>query len=97
MLSVIQQCVNLVNDNEGFTVVGWYKRGGGEGVINDQSIIVGRNSNMDNNKNINKNAEEDVQVDAGDISYYIVQIFRTNRDFLYFNIVLGPKIERPKN
>ena len=70
MLSAIEQCVNLVNNNEGSIVVGWYKRGD----INDKSIVSGRNGNTNSNNNMNNNAEENFQVDAGYVSYHIAQI-----------------------
>ena len=35
MLENIQKCIELINDNNGFTVVGWYKRW----TINYKSLI----------------------------------------------------------
>ena len=35
LLQCIESCITLDNNNGGFTVVGWYKRG----IINDKSLV----------------------------------------------------------
>ena len=40
-ITELEECVELINDNGGFTCVGWYNRG----VINDKSFIAVRNIN----------------------------------------------------
>ena len=62
----IENCVQIINDNDGFTVVMWYSRG----EINDKSLI-GMNA-----------ANDEGQTDSGKINYHIIQILPTNREFL---------------
>ena len=69
--------VELINSNDGFTVVGWYKRG----VINDRSMI-STSANATASNNNSYTPIDDIQVDSGDISYHIVHISTTNKDFL---------------
>ena len=65
--------------NSGFSVVGWYKRG----IINDQSLIAARYlvSNGNNQASSHNNTNEELQVDAGEISYRFVHILPSNCDF----------------
>ena len=70
MLTALENCIELINDIGGFTVVGWYKRGN----INGKSPIVFRKINNANGGNTAANYdtnEEDMQVDSGEISYHI--------------------------
>ena len=67
-MEAIDDCIGYVNRNGGFTVVGWYKRG----VINDKSLVAGAGP---------FSKEDDVQIEAGKISYHIVQLIPTNRSF----------------
>lgn len=87
MLLSVKRCIEFINENGGFTVVGWYKRG----VINDKSLLASRNPNgtVGGNSGNNKNNEEDVHVDAGEISYHIVHITPSNRDLLSPTSILG--------
>ena len=88
----MERCIQLVNDNGGFTIVGWYKRG----VINDRSMITtNANTNMSNNLP-NSNNSEDVHVDSGDISYHIVHINPTNNEFLDPRSLLGERLQSMK-
>eukprot|EP00957_Ditylum_brightwellii_P097277 7408547-Ditylum_brightwellii.AAC.1 len=91
MNSALEECVELINENDGFTVVGWYKRG----IINDQNLIAARNivnNDINQNSHNNNSSNEEVQVDAGEISYHFVQIFPTNHDFLDSNTILGQQL-----
>ena len=67
MFTAMEECVDLINNNRGFTVVGWYKRG----VINDKSLIAACNidsaGSSGGNPNFNS-TEVGVQVDSGEIS-----------------------------
>ena len=58
ILTCIDNVVEYINDNGGFTVMGWYKHG----VINDRTLVSNTSNGNDNNNN------EDVQVDNGEIS-----------------------------
>ena len=51
MITDLEKCIQFINDNGGFTVVGWYKRG----VINDKNLIP---SQKINNTNGGNNAEK---------------------------------------
>ena len=75
LYEAIDECIELINNNGGFTVIGWYKRG----QITDKSLTSAKQTNNTLNNNSN---DEEVHVDAGDISHHIVSIYPTNRDFL---------------
>ena len=86
--------IQLNNDNGGFIAFGWCKRG----KITDKSIIAARNANGVNGENImanggNKNNQEGMYVDSGDISYRIVQVFPSNQDFFDPTTTLGIELE----
>eukprot|EP00957_Ditylum_brightwellii_P090895 6921151-Ditylum_brightwellii.AAC.1 len=62
MQIALKECVETIDSNGGFTVVGWYKRE----IINDQSLlttrkIVNNNSNNNNSNNNGNNRNEDLQ------------------------------------
>jgi hypothetical protein len=94
MQIAVEECVETINNNGGFTVIGWYKRG----IINDQSLLEARkivsNNNTSNNNGNNRN--EELQVDAGEISYHFVHIFLTNRNFLDPTTTLGQLLKGKK-
>ena len=91
MYESMERCIELINNNGGFTVVGWYKRG----VINDKSMITtNANANTSNNPSLNNN--DDVQIDSGDISYHIVHISPTDKNFLESTSVLGTRLNALK-
>ena len=93
MFTAMEECVSLVNNNGGFTVVGWYKRG----VINDKSLISSCNISNSGSSGVNPNfnsTEVDVQVDSGEISYHIVSISTSNRAFLDPTTRYGIKLSR---
>jgi len=95
MNSALEECVELINENGGFSVVGWYKRG----IINDQSLIAARkivNNSINQNSHNNNSSNEELQVDAGEISYHFVQIFSSNCDFLDNNAILGQRLNAMK-
>eukprot|EP00957_Ditylum_brightwellii_P142149 10830088-Ditylum_brightwellii.AAC.1 len=51
MQLVLDSCIELINDNGGFTIVGWHKKG----IINDQSLLAVRIIANNNNNNISSN------------------------------------------
>ena len=63
------EVINHINVNDGWTVVGWYRRG----MINDRSLVTGQHPNDNDNDN---------QVDAGDAHYHVVSLIPTDRAFL---------------
>ena len=94
MLSAANNCIDFINNNGGFTVIGWYKRG----VINDKSLLASRTlSNIGISGSGNgTNNEENTQVDAGEISYHIVHLTPTNRDLLVPESILGAGLKEMK-
>ena len=88
MLDCIAGCINLINENGGFTVVGWYKRG----TITDKSMMA---QDM-NTAGYSNTVDPDFQCDAGEISYHIVQIVPSNRDFLDPTTNLGIELSELK-
>ena len=63
----ITNVVKLVNDNGGWTVTGWYKRG----LITDKSLLEVPPSNV-----------VSTEVASGQINYHIVQLLPSNEDFM---------------
>ena len=63
----IGKVVELVNDNGGWTVIGWYKRG----VITDKSLLEVPPSNVVSS-----------EVTAGQINYHITQLLPSNKSFM---------------
>ena len=99
MFISVEECINLINDNGGFTIVGWYKRG----VINDRTIVNARAANGNNGgsggnaiASNNNNDDQQAQVDSGDISYHIVSITPTNQNFFDRLSVLGQQLHQLK-
>ena len=92
MITSLEECVQLIDDNGGFAWVGWYKRG----VINDKILIAARNINGVNSRGVNGNLKnnnnEEMQVDYGEIGYHIDNIIPNNRDYLDKNTHLGGKL-----
>ena len=79
--TAMEECVDLINNNRRFNVIGWYKRG----VINGKSLIAAHNINFSgsNSGNTNFNStEEDVQVNSGETRYHIVSISPRKRVFI---------------
>ena len=54
MFTAMEDCIDLINNNVGLPVVGWYKRG----LINGKSLIYARNINfsVSTGGNINLNS-----------------------------------------
>ena len=76
----IEECMTLINNNGGSEVVLWYSRG----EMNDQSLI-------------GMNVQDDQgQVDAGKITYHIVDIKVMNRNFMNENTALGLTLKNMK-
>ena len=69
----MKECIELINDNEGFEVVLWYSRG----EINDLSLT-GMNT-----------GQEAEKTDSGKLNYHVVSIRPLEKDFLDPNTFLG--------
>ena len=82
----IEDVVNFVNDNGGWTVVGWYKRG----AIKDRSLI----ESSGNNNGANGN--EDATVGSGKLSFHVVDLTPTDQARLDSRTVLGTNLAARK-
>ena len=86
MVGAIGECIGLINDNDGFTIIAWYKRGS----MNDKDLIASCNNDgstkVHNTSYGNSNKEVTVQLGSGELSYHVVSINPTNRDFLDKNL-----------
>eukprot|EP00957_Ditylum_brightwellii_P042094 3187968-Ditylum_brightwellii.AAC.1 len=81
MNDCIKRCVKFINDNVGFTVMGWYACG----LINDYSIV-GSTTGAGNAHNTGNNP--DAQVDNGDIKFCPCLVVPINRELLHSTTVL---------
>ena len=75
----ISDVVTKVNENGGWTVVGWYKRG----MIDDKSMVNDSASRTNNNTTANE-----TQVESGNLNYHICQI-RPTKCETYENNQMG--------
>ena len=80
--------IDLVNQNGGFTVTGWYKRG----VINDRTMLDGTTNRNTNTAANRGSTNENLQVDNGDVNYHITKIIPTNPDFADLTSALGQEL-----
>ena len=88
----VERVQNHVNDNGGWTIIGWYKRG----AIKDKSLVgesaIGGNAN---NSTANNNNNDDV-VGSGQLNFHIVELLPTNRRFLDSNTIEGQALQELK-
>ena len=77
LLDYISNAIDFINENGGFTIIGWYKRG----VINDQSIIT-ENIVQGGNNGISNNTSTDNQIDNGEMNYHPYFIKPTDMQLL---------------
>ena len=59
------EMVNYINENGGFTVIGWYKRG----VINDRSLVSGNSNGASSNQ-----TNDNVMVDNGEVNFHVTNL-----------------------
>ncbi len=79
--SSIEDVVDFVNENGGWTAVGWYKRGS----IKDRSLI---ESSGNSNAN-NGNEDGGKKVGSGNLNFHVVELLPTNQQLLDTNTLLG--------
>jgi hypothetical protein len=95
LYDTMERVINFINANGGFTAIGWYRRG----VINDRKMVE-NNANKDANgrqmNRANGGMNEEIQVDAGNISYHVAELLPTNRELLDNNTVLGLRLHAMK-
>ena len=77
----IADVIGFVNENGGWTVIGWYKRG----VITDKSLLEVPPSNV-----------VSTEVASGLINYHIVQLLPTNNEFMQKNSDLYLQLHQRK-
>jgi hypothetical protein len=80
----MENVVDHVNDNGGWTIIGWYKRG----IITDKSLIASGVTTNANNEN--------EEIEAGQLTHHIVQIIPTDRSFLNETSINGRALLRLK-
>ena len=72
---------------------GWYKRG----MINDKSLLQGKNQGTRQQLSMHQNnVEDNIQVDAGEINYHMVEIRATNNDVDNIATDLGKELHALK-
>ena len=72
----IENGIDLINENGGFTVIGWYKRG----QVQDRTVLV-QTSNDSNAGKFGVSNPQNVQVDNSQIKYHPCIIRPTNKNF----------------
>ena len=80
---------DYVNNNGGWTIIGWYKRG----AIKDKSLV--GESASEGNRNLGSNGNDEV-VGSGQLNFHIVELLPTNRRFLDPNTCEGMHLHRLK-
>ena len=80
----ITNVINFVNENDGWTVVGWYKRGS----MKDRSLIEASNNNNSN--------EEDTTVASGKLNMHIIELLPTNHQMMNSTTELGRNLDALK-
>ena len=85
--TAIENVVNFVNENGGWTVIGWYKRGS----IKDRSLIESTGSN-----NITNNSNEGTTVGSGNLNFHVVELLPTNQELLDKTTYLGADLDELK-
>lgn len=83
----IEDVVRFINDNGGWTVVGWYKRG----EIKDRSLVGDASSNTGTVE-----GESNGTVGAGTVNYHVVQLFPTDHSILDERSPLGQELKQKK-
>ena len=86
-LHCIYYYIYIVNNHGDFIIVRWYKRG----TINGKITIYAWGNSNGGNRNYAKN-EQYLQLDAGGISYHILNILPSNSELLSFTTALGSEL-----
>ena len=85
----VDRVKDFVNNNGGWTIIGWYKRGG----INDKSLV-GESASEINRNGAGTNNDE--VVGSGQLHFHIVELLPTNRRILDSNTPEGRRLHRMK-
>ena len=73
----ISNLLSHVNENGGWTVTGWYKRG----VITDKSLLAATSGGTNLASSHNSNNER-IEVGAGEVNFHIVKLLPTDQDII---------------
>ena len=84
----VDRVKDFVNNNGGWTIIGWYKRG----AIKDKSLV-GESASESNRNGATNNDEV---VGSGQLHFHIVELLPTNRRFLDSNTPEGRRLHRLK-
>ena len=88
LVESIGHCMDFINANGGFTIVGWYKRG----MVNDRTILSLNEGSPAHIRNLFNNETPD-KVDSGKMNYHPCYILPTNRALLDPNHDLGKELK----
>ena len=92
VMECMENAVNFINNNEGFTAIGWYKNG----TINDRTLVSNHATNGTSNGVQNGGVDQQNQVNSSEVNYRIIELMPTNRDFLDKDTVAGRALNRLK-
>ena len=91
VMECMENAVNFINNNEGFTTLGWYKNG----TINDKTLISNHATNGTSNGVQNAGINQQNQVNPSEVNYRIIEPMPTNRVFNK-NTIAGRALNRLK-
>jgi hypothetical protein len=91
VIKCIENVVDFINKNEGFTAIGWYKNG----TINDRTLVSNHPTTGASNGNQN-GVDQQNQVNSSEVNYRIIELMPTNRDFLDRDTIAGRALHRLK-
>ena len=92
VMECMENVVNFINNNEGFTAIGWYKNG----TINDRTLVSNHPTTGGSNGIQNAGGDQQNQVNSSEVNYRIIELMPTNRDFLDKDTVAGRALNRLK-
>ena len=81
----IEGVIDYVNNNGGWTTIGWYKRG----VITDKTLVT-------SGVTTNANNDSSEQVDAGQLTYHVIELLPTDREILDKHSEKGQELQKLK-
>ena len=87
MMESVEKCIEIINNDGGFTIVGWYRRG----FINDRSL-----DNEAENRIHNQNNNNDLQIGSSNMMFHVVEITPSNKDFLNTSTRRGATLQQEK-
>ena len=83
----INNVINLVSINGGWTIIGWYSRG----VISDKTLTT-----LIPNSSVGNQPNQEVQVDRGELTYHFCKIIPTDSSFFKANTLPGQQLHQLK-